>query len=45
VEKALILTVGLLLGEETIENFRDRASLLFRPLDLVIEGARHSLEP
>ena len=39
VEEALILSVGLLLDQETMKDFRDRGGLLFCSLDLLIEGA------
>jgi hypothetical protein len=44
IEKALVLAVGLLLKEETIQDLRHRGGLLFCPLDLLIESAGDALE-
>jgi hypothetical protein len=44
VEKALILTIGLLLDQEAMKDFRDRRGLLFGSLDLLVKGACKSLQ-
>src|SRR5208283_1884546 len=44
VEEALIPAVDLFLEKKAVDDLRGRDSLPFRPLDLLIEGARHPLE-